>query len=120
MQQALLCLSERPERLPWGDPNSIPWMETNSMLPGYQQRCCFSLPRAISSDGKDPNWADLELRAALSVCQGSGNCLRSLFRWCNQELCPVATEFKNSSYEAEESLMDSSLVYGSPPSTSRL
>ncbi|KAI6076410.1 Acyl-CoA dehydrogenase family member 11 isoform X2 [Aix galericulata] len=41
-------------------------------------------------------------------------------RWCNQELCPVATEFKNSSYEAEESLMDSSLVYGSPPSTSRL
>uniref|UniRef100_A0A8B9UPG8 ACD11 dehydrogenase n=1 Tax=Anas zonorhyncha TaxID=75864 RepID=A0A8B9UPG8_9AVES len=41
-------------------------------------------------------------------------------RWCNQELCPVATEFKNRSYEAEESLMDSSLVYGSPPSTSRL
>lgn len=46
--------------------------------------------------------------------------MRSLFRWCNQELCPVATEFKNRSYEAEESLMDSSLVYGSPPSTSRL
>uniref|UniRef100_A0A8B9DL78 ACD11 dehydrogenase n=1 Tax=Anser cygnoides TaxID=8845 RepID=A0A8B9DL78_ANSCY len=41
-------------------------------------------------------------------------------RWCNQELCPAATEFKNSSYDAEESLMDSSLVYGSPPSTSRL
>ncbi|EOA97695.1 Protein aidB, partial [Anas platyrhynchos] len=41
-------------------------------------------------------------------------------RWCNQELCPVATEFKNRSYEAEESLMDSSLVYSSPPSTSRL
>ncbi|KAM6377577.1 acyl-CoA dehydrogenase family member 11-like isoform 1-T3 [Pluvialis apricaria] len=42
-------------------------------------------------------------------------------RWCNQELCPVATELQNSSYEAEEALMDSTLVYeGSPARGSRL
>ncbi|NXJ84312.1 ACD11 dehydrogenase, partial [Trogon melanurus] len=32
-------------------------------------------------------------------------------RWCNQELCPVAAESENSSYEAEEARMDSALVY---------
>ncbi|XP_075575117.1 acyl-CoA dehydrogenase family member 11 [Pelecanus crispus] len=42
-------------------------------------------------------------------------------RWCNQELCPVAPELENSSYEAEEALMDSALVYeGSPACGSRL
>ncbi|KAM9280919.1 acyl-CoA dehydrogenase family member 11-like [Morus bassanus] len=42
-------------------------------------------------------------------------------RWCNQELCPVAVELENSSYEAEEALLDSALVYeGSPASGSRL
>ncbi|XP_040462879.1 acyl-CoA dehydrogenase family member 11-like [Falco naumanni] len=42
-------------------------------------------------------------------------------RWCNQELCPVATELENSSYEAEEALMDHALVYeGSPAGRSRL
>ncbi|XP_026715701.1 acyl-CoA dehydrogenase family member 11-like [Athene cunicularia] len=36
-------------------------------------------------------------------------------RWCNQELCPVAAELENSSYEAEATLMDSALAYeGSP------
>lgn len=114
MQQVLLCRGE---------------ILTPS--PGWRQTACCLVTSSIAffpchglslcySDGKDPNRADLELRAALSVFQVSGNCLHSLFRWCNQELCPVATEFKNSSYEAEESLMDSSLVYGSPPSTSRL
>ncbi|XP_052652852.1 acyl-CoA dehydrogenase family member 11-like isoform X1 [Harpia harpyja] len=42
-------------------------------------------------------------------------------RWCNQELCPVARALENSSYEAEEVLMDSALVYeGSPACGSRL
>ncbi|XP_075371866.1 acyl-CoA dehydrogenase family member 11-like isoform X3 [Mycteria americana] len=42
-------------------------------------------------------------------------------RWCNQELCPVATELGNSSYEAEEALTDSALVYeGSPACSSCL
>ncbi|NXS44277.1 ACD11 dehydrogenase, partial [Balaeniceps rex] len=42
-------------------------------------------------------------------------------RWCNQELCPVATELENSSYKAEEALVDSALVYeGSPACSSRL
>ncbi|KAM6241767.1 acyl-CoA dehydrogenase family member 11-like isoform 2-T5 [Spheniscus humboldti] len=42
-------------------------------------------------------------------------------RWCNQELCPVATELENSSYEAEEALVDGALVYeGSPACGSRL
>ncbi|XP_074015451.1 acyl-CoA dehydrogenase family member 11-like [Numenius arquata] len=42
-------------------------------------------------------------------------------RWCNQELCPVATELENSSYEEEEALLDSALVYeGSPAQDSRL
>ncbi|KFP39766.1 hypothetical protein N324_11429, partial [Chlamydotis macqueenii] len=35
-------------------------------------------------------------------------------RWCNQELCPVATEFENSSYEAEAALADSLVYEGSP------
>ncbi|NXL33959.1 ACD11 dehydrogenase, partial [Glaucidium brasilianum] len=36
-------------------------------------------------------------------------------RWCNQELCPVAAESENSSYEAEAALTDSALAYeGSP------
>ncbi|XP_076209396.1 acyl-CoA dehydrogenase family member 11-like isoform X2 [Aptenodytes patagonicus] len=42
-------------------------------------------------------------------------------RWCNQELCPVAAELENSSYEAEEALVDGALVYeGSPACGSRL
>ncbi|NWY57803.1 ACD11 dehydrogenase, partial [Chionis minor] len=42
-------------------------------------------------------------------------------RWCNQELCPVAAELEKSSYEAEEALMDSALVYeGNPAWASRL
>ncbi|NWS57950.1 ACD11 dehydrogenase, partial [Chunga burmeisteri] len=42
-------------------------------------------------------------------------------RWCNQELCPVATELGNSSYEAEAAVTDSALVYeGSPACGSRL
>nr|XP_009668546.1 PREDICTED: short/branched chain specific acyl-CoA dehydrogenase, mitochondrial-like [Struthio camelus australis]XP_009668547.1 PREDICTED: short/branched chain specific acyl-CoA dehydrogenase, mitochondrial-like [Struthio camelus australis]XP_009668548.1 PREDICTED: short/branched chain specific acyl-CoA dehydrogenase, mitochondrial-like [Struthio camelus australis]XP_009668549.1 PREDICTED: short/branched chain specific acyl-CoA dehydrogenase, mitochondrial-like [Struthio camelus australis] len=42
-------------------------------------------------------------------------------RWCNQELCPVATELKNRGYDAEEAFMDSCLVYdGSPVSRSKL
>ncbi|KAM7089923.1 acyl-CoA dehydrogenase family member 11-like isoform 3-T6 [Ciconia maguari] len=42
-------------------------------------------------------------------------------RWCNQELCPVATELGNGSYEAEEALADSALVYeGSPACSSCL
>ncbi|NWH21097.1 ACD11 dehydrogenase, partial [Grus americana] len=42
-------------------------------------------------------------------------------RWCNQELCPVATELGNRSYEAEEALADSALVYeGCPAGGSRL
>uniref|UniRef100_A0A8B9Q2K4 ACD11 dehydrogenase n=1 Tax=Apteryx owenii TaxID=8824 RepID=A0A8B9Q2K4_APTOW len=42
-------------------------------------------------------------------------------RWCNQELCPVAIELKNGSYDAEEAFMDSCLVYdGSPVSHSKL
>ncbi|XP_014797618.1 PREDICTED: acyl-CoA dehydrogenase family member 11-like [Calidris pugnax] len=42
-------------------------------------------------------------------------------RWCNQELCPAATELENSSYEEEEALLDSMLVYeGSPAHGSRL
>ncbi|NXL65205.1 ACD11 dehydrogenase, partial [Chordeiles acutipennis] len=42
-------------------------------------------------------------------------------RWCNQELCPVGTEWRNSSYEAEEALTDSALVYeGSPACHARL
>ncbi|XP_010302385.2 acyl-CoA dehydrogenase family member 11 [Balearica regulorum gibbericeps] len=42
-------------------------------------------------------------------------------RWCNQELCPVATESGNGSYEAEEALADSALVYeGCPAGGSRL
>ncbi|XP_009330312.1 PREDICTED: uncharacterized protein LOC103923643 isoform X2 [Pygoscelis adeliae] len=42
-------------------------------------------------------------------------------RWCNQELCPVATELENSSYEAEEALVDGALVYeGSPACGGRL
>ncbi|NXW58574.1 ACD11 dehydrogenase, partial [Eurystomus gularis] len=36
-------------------------------------------------------------------------------RWCKQELCPVAAGLESSSYEAEEALLDSALVYeGSP------
>ncbi|XP_074777445.1 acyl-CoA dehydrogenase family member 11-like isoform X2 [Athene noctua] len=36
-------------------------------------------------------------------------------RWCNQELCPVAVELENSSYEEEATLTDSALAYeGSP------
>ncbi|NXA55305.1 ACD11 dehydrogenase, partial [Nothocercus julius] len=42
-------------------------------------------------------------------------------RWCNQELCPVSTELKNGSYDAEEAFMDSCLVYdGSPVTHSKL
>ncbi|NXP46761.1 ACD11 dehydrogenase, partial [Heliornis fulica] len=42
-------------------------------------------------------------------------------RWCNQELCPVAKESGNGSYEAEEALSDSVLVYeGCPAGRSRL
>ncbi|KAM6339718.1 LOW QUALITY PROTEIN: acyl-CoA dehydrogenase family member 11-like [Alca torda] len=42
-------------------------------------------------------------------------------RWCNQELCPAAMELENSSYEAEEALQDTALVYeGSPAHGSRL
>ncbi|NXV25585.1 ACD11 dehydrogenase, partial [Rissa tridactyla] len=42
-------------------------------------------------------------------------------RWCHQELCPAATELENRSYEAEEALQDSALVYeGSPARGSRL
>ncbi|NWS76068.1 ACD11 dehydrogenase, partial [Crotophaga sulcirostris] len=42
-------------------------------------------------------------------------------RWCQQELCPVARELQNSTYEAEEALADSALVYeGSPACCSRL
>ncbi|NXL94088.1 ACD11 dehydrogenase, partial [Alectura lathami] len=36
-------------------------------------------------------------------------------RWCNQELCPAATELEDGSYSAEESLLDSSLVYAGSP-----
>ncbi|KAM6193462.1 LOW QUALITY PROTEIN: acyl-CoA dehydrogenase family member 11-like [Sarcoramphus papa] len=36
-------------------------------------------------------------------------------RWCNPELCPVATRQENSSHEAEEAPMDSALVYGGSP-----
>ncbi|NXO60414.1 ACD11 dehydrogenase, partial [Aramus guarauna] len=36
-------------------------------------------------------------------------------RWCNQELCPVARESGNRSYEAEEALADSALVYEGCP-----
>ncbi|NXG54632.1 ACD11 dehydrogenase, partial [Hemiprocne comata] len=42
-------------------------------------------------------------------------------RWCNQELCPVATESRNGSYEAEAALLDQGLVYeGSPAPPGRL
>ncbi|NXU47449.1 ACD11 dehydrogenase, partial [Turnix velox] len=42
-------------------------------------------------------------------------------RWCQQELCPVATQLQEGSYEAEEMLQDSSLVYeDSPAHHSRL
>ncbi|NXV78760.1 ACD11 dehydrogenase, partial [Atlantisia rogersi] len=41
-------------------------------------------------------------------------------RWCNQELCPVATESGNSSYEAQEALTNSALVYEGCPASSRL
>ncbi|KAM6246688.1 acyl-CoA dehydrogenase family member 11-like [Porphyrio hochstetteri] len=41
-------------------------------------------------------------------------------RWCNQELCPVATESGNSSYEGEEALTNSALVYEGCPPGSRL
>lgn len=58
------------------------------------------------------------------LCSRKGartNCLHPLFRWCNQELCPVARALENSSYEAKEVLMDSALVYeGSPACGSRL
>ncbi|NWX00561.1 ACD11 dehydrogenase, partial [Caloenas nicobarica] len=33
-------------------------------------------------------------------------------RWCCQELCPVATELQNGSYEDGAALADSALVYG--------
>ncbi|XP_054029245.1 acyl-CoA dehydrogenase family member 11 [Dryobates pubescens] len=42
-------------------------------------------------------------------------------RWCQQELCPVATGLESSSYEAREALLDTALVYeGSPAHGSRL
>ncbi|KAM6297980.1 acyl-CoA dehydrogenase family member 11-like [Aegotheles albertisi] len=42
-------------------------------------------------------------------------------RWCSQELCPVAMESQNGSYEAEEALRDLALVYeGSPACRSGL
>ncbi|NXG78808.1 ACD11 dehydrogenase, partial [Baryphthengus martii] len=42
-------------------------------------------------------------------------------RWCNQELCPVAAGLESGTYEAEEALLDSTLVYeGSPACHSRL
>ena len=41
-------------------------------------------------------------------------------RWCRQELCPVAAELGNGSYSAEESSMDSALVYAGSPAGSRL
>ncbi|NWH75069.1 ACD11 dehydrogenase, partial [Piaya cayana] len=47
--------------------------------------------------------------------------ISAAWRWCHQELCPVARELQNSSYEAEEALADSALVYeGSPAPCSRL
>ncbi|XP_013056650.3 acyl-CoA dehydrogenase family member 11-like isoform X1 [Anser cygnoides] len=100
----------------------------------------YSLARIYAGSGKDRNdefqtgkglgisprvsWLHT-LRGALLIehasrSDASAADVSAARRWCNQELCPVATEFKNSSYDAEESLMDSSLVYGSPPSTSRL
>uniref|UniRef100_A0A669PXA4 Acyl-CoA dehydrogenase family member 11 n=1 Tax=Phasianus colchicus TaxID=9054 RepID=A0A669PXA4_PHACC len=36
-------------------------------------------------------------------------------RWCRQELCPVAAELGNGSYSAEESSLDSALVYAGSP-----
>ncbi|NWI14165.1 ACD11 dehydrogenase, partial [Crypturellus soui] len=36
-------------------------------------------------------------------------------RWCNQELCPVGTELKNGSYDAQEAFLDSCLVYDGSP-----
>ncbi|NXC41168.1 ACD11 dehydrogenase, partial [Penelope pileata] len=42
-------------------------------------------------------------------------------RWCShQELCPVDTELRGGSYAAEESSMDSALVYAGSPAGSRL
>ncbi|KAM8992707.1 acyl-CoA dehydrogenase family member 11-like [Ara ararauna] len=39
-------------------------------------------------------------------------------RWCSQELCPVALELDNGSYEAEAALADGALVDGGSPACS--
>ncbi|NWH63987.1 ACD11 dehydrogenase, partial [Geococcyx californianus] len=41
--------------------------------------------------------------------------ISSAQRWCQQELCPVAWELQSGTYEAEEALTDSALVYESSP-----